>query len=334
MRASAKPSRTTERSDLKTQFLEAVGLANADAFTLPMDASRRSYTRLTQGNRSFMLMDAPSPEDPRLFVKMSAYLLSLGLSAPRVLGQNLENGFLLLEDFGDDTFTNLINRGEELELLYDLAVDTLINLHRTAKPTDLPTFTVEMLTRDACALIDSYCPVMSINLSESDKRDYADCWRRAMTTALMGPTSLVLRDYHVDNLMRLPNREGVAACGLLDFQDAVWGPVVFDLVSLVEDARLDLPSSLIDRCWNRYLAAFPHYEQTDLKRDGCILSAGRHAKIIGFFTRFVYQDGKPKYLQHIPRVWRLLDQCLTHPSLAEVKSWLDHHIPNRESPSL
>ena len=139
--------------------------------------------------------------------------------------------------------------------------------------------------------------------------------------------SLVLRDYHIDNLMLLDGRDGVAACGLLDFQDAVIGPVTYDLVSLLEDARRDVPEDLAAAMRERYLAGFPDLDRAAFDASYAVLGAQRNCKIVGIFTRLCLRDGKPLYLEHIPRVWRLIEQDLRHPALAPVASWLDRHIP-------
>ena len=137
----------------------------------------------------------------------------------------------------------------------------------------------------------------------------------------------MLRDYHVDNLMLLPDRSGVQGCGLLDFQDAVCGPPSYDLVSLLEDARRDVPAELRWRMTDRYLAAFPALDRAAFLKSAAILAAQRNCKILGIFTRLWKRDGKPHYLFHIPRLWRLLEQDLRHPALAPLARWLDHHLP-------
>ena len=141
------------------------------------------------------------------------------------------------------------------------------------------------------------------------------------------PETLVLRDFHVDNLMRLPGRAGIAACGLLDFQDAVAGPLTYDLMSLLEDARRDLDPALVSAMRRRYLDAFPDLDREAFDLSWTVLAAQRHAKVIGIFTRLEQRDGKPVYLRHIPRVWRLLDAALAHPRLGRLKAWLDRHLP-------
>ena len=137
----------------------------------------------------------------------------------------------------------------------------------------------------------------------------------------------MLRDYHVDNLMRLAGRGGIASFGLLDFQDAVLGPMSYDLVSLLEDARRDVPVALAAAMRARFLAAFPDLDRAAFARSYAVLGAQRNSKIVGIFTRLCVRDGKPHYLAHIPRVWRLIEEDLRHPDLAPVKDWLDRHVP-------
>jgi hypothetical protein len=292
---------------------------------LPSDASKRQYFRYDQG----LLMDAPHPENPEQFMHVANYLISLGFSAPKILRHDLTKGFLILEDFGDATFTQLLAKGEDRHSLYNLAVDTLIALHKRAqsRPDFIASYEVAPLLAEAELLVDWYIPSkIGKSLSSQDRQTYLHLWEAAFQKALNVPHSLTLRDYHVDNLMRLEGRQGIEACGLLDFQDALWGPVVYDLVSLVEDARMDLDPALVDHCWKRYLDAFPQENGNDLRTSGCILSAGRHAKILGIFTRLAVRDGKPKYLTHIPRIQRLLQNCLSHPELHDLKSWFQLHV--------
>jgi len=150
-------------------------------------------------------------------------------------------------------------------------------------------------------------------LTEAQRDEYLDLWRTLLPQAALTDATLVLRDYHVDNLMLLPDRCGVQGCGLLDFQDAVCGPPSYDLVSLLEDARRDTPAELCRQMTERYLAAFPALDRTAFLKSAAILAAQRNCKILGIFTRLWKRDGKPRYLVHLPRVWRLLEQDLGHP---------------------
>jgi len=311
----------TYRNTQRHAFLRA----NAQSLVaLPSDASRRRYFRYQGG----LLMDAPPPEDPAQFMRVAGYLGSLGFSAPQILDHDLSQGFLALEDFGNATYTRLLQMGEDPYLLYNLAIDTLIALHQRATtcPDFIAPYTMDALLKEAALFVEWYVPVtLQKTLSLHDKQAYLDLWESAFKKALAVPHTLTLRDYHVDNLMYLKERPSVSACGLLDFQDALWGPVVYDLVSLLEDVRLDIDPALVAHGWQRYLAAFPSQDEENLRTAGCILSAGRHVKIIGTFTRLAVRDGKPKYLGYLPRIWRLLGNCLKHPDLTPLKAWFEEH---------
>jgi N-acetylmuramate 1-kinase len=181
---------------------------------------------------------------------------------------------------------------------------------------------------EATLLVDWYLPAIAGKPTDAALRQsYVELWQSLFPLARRAPETLVLRDYHVDNLMRLDGREGVAACGLLDFQDAVLGPASYDLVSLLEDARRDVAPDLAAAMLARYRAAFPEVDAENFAASYAVMGAQRNCKIVGIFTRLCVRDGKPHYLPHIPRVWRLIEQDLRHPALAPLKAWLDRHIP-------
>jgi aminoglycoside/choline kinase family phosphotransferase len=322
-----------DRTDQIAEFLGAAGWGGAKRAILAADASFRRYDRISDGDRRAVLMDAPPPkEDVRPFLMLARHLVGLGYSAPRVLAEDSSVGFLLLEDLGDATFTRLLDSGEDENALYLMATDLLIDLHRRpmdqAVPVGCPDYDDARLLDEASLLTEWYLPqILGAPVSAAASTDYLDLWKIALGGARAVPESLVLRDYHVDNLMRVDGREGTAACGLLDFQDAVRGPVTYDLVSLIEDARRDVSPAVADSVMEHYLAAFPALDRDDFARSLAVLGAQRHAKVIGIFTRLCVRDGKADYLRHIPRVWRLLETACSHPSLASIRSWLDSHIP-------
>jgi aminoglycoside/choline kinase family phosphotransferase len=321
-----------DRRQLIAAFLDAGGWGAAKLTPLAGDASFRRYSRLAYNGASAMLMDAPPPkEDVRPFVAIDQTLRELGFSAPAILASDIEAGLLLLEDFGDDTYTRLLAKGADEKALYTLAIDVLIGLHQGFKPASaaaLPPYDDNRLLTEASLLVDWYLPAVTGAATAAAVREsYLDLWRGLLPRARAVPSSLVLRDYHVDNLMRLPGKSGLAECGLLDFQDAVFGPVTYDLVSLLEDARREIAPVLVAAMYQRYLAAFPALDRDAVAASYCVLGAQRHCKVIGIFTRLDRRDGKPRYLAHIPHLWRLLDGDLQHPALAPLKEWLDCHIP-------
>ena len=319
------------RDRSRRAFLAGTDWRKARMTALTGDASFRRYFRLAGGPSPALLMDAPPPqEEVAPFVRVARHLCNLGFSAPAVHAEDPERGFLVIEDFGDATFTRRLAEGADEDALYRLAADTLIALHRHpgAASVDVPPYDAAALQREADLLIDWFLPaVTGAPAPQATAEEYRAVWRELYPLADTAPPTLVLRDYHVDNLMELPGREGSAACGLLDFQDALVGSPAYDLVSLVADARRDIRPALRDAMVERYLAAFPALNRTDFLAAAAMLSAQRNCKIIGIFTRLMARDGKPLYLQHIPRVWRLLEADLAHPALAPVRAWLDDAIP-------
>ena len=331
-----------DRETLIAAFLAANGWTGARWAPLAGDASFRHYYRLAQGSRRAVLMDAPPmQEDIRPFVAVARHLKSLGFSAPEVLAEDLDAGLLLLEDLGDDTYTKVLaaTGGAKAAVLedelYGLAVDVLIQLHKLpparAVPKGIPNYGNGRLLDEAFLLPQWYAPAIAGKpMSEAQRKAYGEAWLAAFPVVHAGPKTLVLRDYHVDNLMLLKDRAGAARCGLLDFQDAVRGHPAYDLMSLLEDARRDIRPALRRTMLDRYAAAFPGLDRDAFERAFRVLAAQRHAKVIGIFTRLCVRDKKPAYLVHIPRVWRLLEQALAEPALEPVADWFRANVPADE----
>lgn len=321
-----------KREDSRINFLANAGWAGAKVEILAADASFRRYYRVGHGERRCVLMDAPPPqEDVRPFLTVARYLAQLGFSAPKILADDERRGFLLLEDLGDDTYTRVFDAGGDQDQLYDIAVDTLVHLHELSSaktvPDEIPPYDMDRLVGEAMLFVDWYMPGIGHPVSDNARRAYEDAWRNVFAAVADKRETLVLRDYHVDNMMWLPDRAGTARCGLLDFQDALIGARAYDLMSLVEDARRDVSHERADRLIKRYVAGYGDVHETTLRRDIAVLGAGRHAKVIGIFTRLCNRDTKPQYLSHIPRVWRLLEHDLGHSALAPCAEWFRENVP-------
>jgi aminoglycoside/choline kinase family phosphotransferase len=307
------------------EFLAASGWAGADIVPLAGDASFRRYFRVIDGGRSAVLMDAPPPhEDPRPFIAVAEWLLSRGLSAPEILARDLEKGLLLLGDFGSARLRETLDSDPQREReLYELATDVLVHLHQHPPMPGLPPHGLEQWLEELRLFTDWYCPAVG---AEVDAGAYQAAWRQVLAPIAsdgLGPVT-VLRDYHAENIMLVAGREGVAHFGLLDFQDALAGHPAYDLASVLEDARRDVPPAIEHAMIDRYLAAArggAAFEQAYWA-----LAAQRNTRILGVFTRLWKRDDKPHYRRFQPRMWGLLERDLAHPHLTPVRDWFDANI--------
>jgi len=317
-------------------FLAAAGWRGAVRRLLAADASFRHYQRIALDGRTAVLMVAPPDKEPvGPFLAVQRRLVALGLSAPRLLAADEPGGLLLLEDLGDRTFTRALAEGVDERRLYELATDLLVQLHERWQPAEaagLAPYDEAALLREVLLLVEWYLPAVTGRPTPAAVREaFVEAWRQTLAGVAGQRQTLVLRDYHVDNLMLLPGRQGIAACGLLDFQDALLGAAAYDLVSLLEDARRDIAPDLAAAMLARYLAARPGFAagsgRDSLLADYAVLGLQRSTKIVGIFTRLDRRDGKPVYLEHLPRLWRLIDRGLQHPALVPVARWFEREVP-------
>ena len=304
-----------------TDFLARSGWAGAAIYPIPGDASFRRYFRVQHGGRKAMLMHAPPPhEDPGPFLHVADWLTTNGLRAPEIFAADRSEGWVLLEDFGDDRMRDWLDANPDGEQgAYATAIDALVALHaRPAGP--FAPYDMDAYRREVALLTEWYCPAAGIDV---DDASYVAAWDEVLTPMLarQNPGVTVLRDYHAENIMLLA--EG--AQGLIDFQDALVGHPAYDLVSLLQDARREVSPELERAMLDRYQSkvdAGPNFEA-----DYARLGAQRNAKIVGIFARLYKRDGKPRYLGMIPRVWAAMERDLAHPALAPVAVWFDANIP-------
>ena len=308
-------------------FLASCGWAGARIEPLAGDASFRRYFRvLRDDGHQAVLMDAPPPhEDPRPFISVAEWLVSVGLTAPNILARDLERGLLLLGDFGDDRLREALDQapGREREL-YALATDVLVHLHSHPPMPGLPVHGLEQWLDELMLFPDWYCPAVGL---EVDRDGYREAWSQVLGPVAadgLGPVT-VLRDYHAENIMLVEGRDGVAHFGLLDFQDALAGHPAYDLASVLEDARRDVPPEIERAMLDRYIAATG--QCAAFEASYWALAAQRNTRILGVFTRLWKRDGKPGYRRFQPRMWGLLERDLSHMVLAVVRDWFDANVP-------
>ncbi len=340
-------------------FLDENGFAKAERLHLQGDASTRSYERLALNGRSTILMNAPRQadgppvregkpysaiahlaEDVSAFVAMAKGLRAAGLSAPSIHFADNEKGLLIIEDLGEEKLVE----GEPpapIPERYEAAVDVLVALHGMPLPPvlpvsprveyRLPSYDAQAFLIEIELLLDWYLPRMAATISPEERAAFLALWEEALQPALASQASWVLRDFHSPNLLWLPDREGIARVGLLDFQDAVLGPAAYDLASLLQDARVDVPEGLEITLLGRYARmrreADPNFDTPAFVKSYTTVAAQRATKILGIFARLDVRDGKPQYLRHMPRIFGYLQRSLAHPSLTPLRGWYASHVP-------
>ena len=355
-----------DREQQRLAFLDAAGLGDAVRAPLPGDASTRRYERLTPSSGpSLMLMDQPpaaesAPCDPvwsserrkaegwnavarlsagriEAFAAVAARLRSVGLSAPEIVALDAPAGLAVLEDFGDALFARVIEDGQDETPLYLAAVEALAALHEAVTPETLtgPAGDWPLLVYDETALqggadlFVQWMPRLDPALAFDDAAvaDWQTAWAPVVAEGVAGATVMAHRDYHAENLIWLPDRSGPARVGMIDFQDAVRAHPSWDLHSLLQDARRDVPPAIEATALDRYFALRPSVDRTAFMRAYAGLAALNEARILGIFARLIARDGKPRYRQFMPRMWAHLNANLRAPGLEAVAAWFDRHVP-------
>jgi len=355
-----------ERTEAMHAFLAHAGWGEATRISLPGDASTRRYIRLRQKDRAALLMDQPqSAETPiaaanatpserhalgynavaRLagadcgrFVAAAKYLRSKGLSAPKIYANDIAQGFVLIEDFGDGLFADMLAQGADEPTLYATSAEVLARLHADAAPALLPP-DKDLFAYDATALLAEidlltewfFPAALGRKADLAEIEEHRALWQKVLGPHLQSHSVFVHRDYHAQNLLWLPERSGVARVGLIDFQDAVAGAKAYDMVSLIEDARRDVSPAVGAATTAHYLQTMREHgtplDGEAFAEEMAVFAAQRNAKIVGIFARLFRRDGKPRYLSYLPRVWSYLSSDLEHPALAALKTWYDRAVP-------
>lgn len=346
-------------------FLKDAGWDQASRRPVPGDASSRRYERLSRSEDKAVLMDAPkgaeTPSEPdgasvsdrealgynalaRLagpnpesFTGVAKELTMRGFSAPKILAADMDAGLILLEDLGDDLFARVIETDPASERkLYEGAVDTLAAIYRSSFPDifDAHGAPWRVRTYDAAALqaevdlyLEWFVPDLDVELSAQAKDEWRAIWAEMFTRLETHAPGLALRDFHAENLFWLPERHATARVGLIDFQDALFAHPAYDLVSLLEDARRDVPGELAEEMITRFCLKTGLYRDEAFDAAYAVMGAQRNAKILGIFVRLAKRDGKPHYRDLIPRVANLFKADLAHPALTRLRDWVQKYVP-------
>jgi N-acetylmuramate 1-kinase len=340
-------------------LLSLSGNEDARRQRMPGDASTRSYARLFKGNQSTILMNSPRrpdgapvydgksysaavhlAEDVKPFVAIANGLRERGYSAPAILHADIDEGFLITEDFGRASFvagdppTPIAER-------YQAAVDMLATLHRNPLPETLsltphlnyrvPPFDNNAMLIEVGLMLEWYLPDKGVTVTDEVRADFQRLWNELFGKLAAARKTWMLRDFHSPNLIWLGQRRDISRVGILDFQDAVLGPPAYDLVSLLQDARIDVPEDIEIPMLAHYArkrrTADPDFNPAAFAEEYAIMSAQRNTRLLGTFARLNRRDNKPQYLKHQPRVWTYLNRALAHPSLAAYREWCTAHVP-------
>ncbi len=315
----------TNRQTAMNAFLTNANWHLAQRKTVAGDASNRRYDRLKNSDgETVILMDAPHEkgEDVRPFIHIAQHLRTIGLSAPEILAKDIEHGFLLIEDLGDDLFARVLDQDVNLERpLYTAAVDVLTHLHSAPCP-DLNPYDAKIMTQMAALSYEWYARKTTAEAATK----FTNAFHTLIAQLDAEPRVLIQRDYHAENLLWLPSREGVSRVGLLDFQDAMSGHPAYDLVSILQDARRDV-DPVTEAEMKAYYVAESGLDATEFDRAYAILGLQRNLRIIGVFARLCMRDGKAHYVDLIPRVWAHIQTNLKHQALSEIATIVNADLP-------
>ena len=339
------------------RLLVRTGWAGAERIFMLGDASTRAYERLRKstGESAVLMISPPRPDGPpvrygkpysavarlaediRPFVAIANALRERGFSAPRIFGSDLVTGLAIIEDLGSEA---IVDASGPIPGRYQEAVAALAHLHAMPLPSSIPLgedtyrippYDIDALLIEAELLTEWYAPHLGVRLSSGAVATFINLWKSTLREIADGPKTWALRDYHSPNIIWLPQREGLQRAGIIDFQDCVIGSPAYDVASLLQDARVTVPDELELKLLSHYArqrrAADPAFDMGAFARAYAIMAAQRATKVLGIFARLNKRDRKPQYLAHVPRVRRYLAKSLTHPALADLKSWYEAHLP-------
>ncbi|MGI9380095.1 MAG: tRNA (adenosine(37)-N6)-threonylcarbamoyltransferase complex ATPase subunit type 1 TsaE [Methyloligellaceae bacterium] len=325
------------------------------------DASTRRYIRLESPAHPALMVDSPArsdgpvikhgmtysqiahlAEDAGAFIAISGYLTSIGIRAPQVLANDLSKGLFIVEDLGKEVYSRLISANKPIEPLYRAALDVLLGLGRHQVPESLPVaktgeqYTIPVydtpaLTVEVELFLEWHLKLRKdLEISENHEDKFISVWQELFGSLEHEKNHLVLRDFHSPNLIFLDDRKSASSVGVIDFQDGVRGPEAYDVVSLLQDARVDIPQDIESRLLDYYCAQRRSddctFDEKQFRRQYALLGAQRNTKILGIFARLAIRDSKPQYLKHIPRIWGYLERNLSNDYLCDLKHWYDHAI--------
>lgn len=326
-----------ESRDAQRQgFLDGAGWGGATLSPVGEDCAFRRYFRVSRpdDSRTMILMESVPDDSPHAtqghrvddFVRLSAYLRGCDLHAPEIYRVDLEQGYVLLEDFGDVSFKKALESGVPREEAYELATDVLLHIYKGTAGDEtlaLAPFEGSYLHKSKQRLVEWYMPALRQEpVDPALTAEYNDVWHRLEASLPPCPQGFVHADFHFENLMWIDSAEGLSRAGILDYQGALKGPLAYDLGNLLEDARLDVPEDLRQAMLVRFCAGMDAPEEEAFRAWYRVLATQFHCRLMGQFVRLAVNDKKPRYMQFLPRVAGYLCEGLKDPVMAPVAEWL------------
>ena len=313
-------------------FLKSNKIETKNLIPIKNDASFRKYFRVDKK----ILMDADPNlgEDVSSFININHLLTDFRLNVPEIYSIDKENGFLLLEDLGENIFSKILNSKNE-EQLYKQAIEVLAeiykkNLEEFSNFSFLEKYSIEKLQDESQLFIEWYLKkYLDIDITDTDIQDFKEIISKIFNALNTNFEKLVLRDYHVDNLILQNSKSGLKKVGILDFQDAVIGSSSYDLISIVEDVRRPISNDLKNKLI-KYFIDLTGYEVNQLEKELAFYSVQRNLKILGIFSRLNLRDNKPRYMLYNDNAWKYIESNLDNPTMINLKIWLRKILPNEK----
>ena len=307
-------------------YLEKQKISTKNLVAIKSDASFRKYYRL---ENNILAMDAAPEkgESVSKFLEIATILHSFNLSAPKIIDVNNKEGFILLEDFGDKIFSTYMNKENKMNL-YKKAIDVLIDIkiksnQNKSSLSKLTTYNFEELYRESILFIEWFIEQkLRMQISNKKRDEFYQILHQAFLNIKSQNDTLVLRDYHVDNLILKDHKEPLKQVGLIDFQDALLGSSFYDLASLLEDVRMPLNENEKEELLKYYINTTNENYETVL-REINFFSLQRNLKILGIFNRLSIRDGKVRYLEYLPATFNFIKSNLKSSLFFDMKKWIE-----------
>ncbi len=314
------------RQDFINHFIKKHHLQNIE--WLATDASTRRYARVCKKNKTYILMDSPLSEKPKEFVLIDKILRKNGISAPKIYAKDLRHGLILLEDFGPLLMSQAAQQKKKRDDLYLLALDTLIKLHKNITKSDLCKIppSLDFMTQENNLFLEYYvAKVLKIKLSKQAESEFKEIWKKLFREMQKLPQTLMLYDYHTDNIV--VKQDGTV--GILDFQDAMKGPIFYDVISLIEDERHPLPLTKRKEFFNHFFELRPVLASPKYASLLDVVAAHRHTRVLGRFGLLSTMYNKKEYLKFAKNDWMFIKENIKNPLLKEYRDWLKKYLPKQ-----